>query len=456
MRPTHWLLGLLGAAGLSMALAVPASAHPLGNFTINQFSRVQLNGSQIEVLYVVDYAEIPAFQEQQRMGDDPAYAGRQFEALARGLRLEIDGRPLQLTMKDQSLTWLPGQAGLQTLRLQLLLAATAPTSMRHSASYTNTNFSGRLGWKEIVVEATGRASLLRSSAPATSISDELRRYPQNLLTSPLDVRQAGFTFVPTAVASNEAAIRLEVPGPFRLVQDRFAALITPTDPSLQVLALTLLAAMALGALHALSPGHGKAVMAGYLVGTRGRRSTALALGITITASHTAGVFALGLVTLYAASVITPERLYPWLTLLSGILILGLGATLTWSRSRTALHGHDHEHRQALPGRISLLGMGIFGGLIPCPSALVVLLAAISLHRIIFGLLLILAFSTGLAIVLTGIGLLLASGLPLLDRASRASGRAVLASGARFLPIASAVVVMIAGIGVTAQAIPGVR
>jgi ABC-type nickel/cobalt efflux system permease component RcnA len=195
-------------------------------------------------------------------------------------------------------------------------------------------------------------------------------------------------------------------------------------------------------------------MAGYLIGTRGRASTAAALGLTITATHTAGVFALGLVTLYAASIVTPEQLYPWLTLLSGVMVLGLGAALLWSRSHIALHGHDHRHsRQRGAG---LLGLGIFGGLIPCPSALVVLLAAISLHRIVFGLLLIVAFSAGLASVLTGIGLALASGLPLVGRLSHAGDRAVLARTIRFLPIASALVVMIAGLGLTVQAIPAVR
>src|ERR671923_2838988 len=120
MRATRWLPALLGATGLSIALGVPAFAHPLGNFTINQFSRVQLNGSQIDVLYVVDYAEIPAFQEKQRMSDDPQYVGRQLQALSSGLRLELDGRPLVLTLKDHSLSFQPGQAGLQTLRVQLL------------------------------------------------------------------------------------------------------------------------------------------------------------------------------------------------------------------------------------------------------------------------------------------------------------------------------------------------
>ena len=454
MRLARWFFGLVGAATLSVALAVPAFAHPLGNFTINHFSRVQIDGSRIDLLYVVDYAEIPAFQEKQHMTDDPGYMDRQIADLIRGLDLELDGHRLMLTVKDQSSAFLPGQAGLQTLRLQVLLSAPVPSDETSSATYRDENFPGRLGWKEITVRATGGARLRQSTVPSTSLSNELRTYPQDMLTSPLQVTRASFNFVPAAVSPTESRLRLPAAGPFVVVQDRFAALITPANPSLPLLALSLLAATALGALHALSPGHGKAVMAGYLVGTGGRPATAVVLGVTITATHTAGVFALGLFTLYAASIVTPEQLYPWLTLLSGVMVLGLGAALLWSRSHIALHGHDHRHsRQRGAG---LLGLGIFGGLIPCPSALVVLLAAISLHRIVFGLLLIVAFSAGLASVLTGIGLALASGLPLVGRLSHAGDRAVLARTIRFLPIASALVVMIAGLGLTVQAIPAVR
>ncbi len=224
----------------------------------------------------------------------------------------------------------------------------------------------------------------------------------------------------------------------------------------------MLAAIALGALHALSPGHGKAVMAGYLVGTRGTARHAVSLGLTITVTHTAGVFLLGLVTLFAASVITPERLYPWVTLFSGLLILGIGGALLLARTRVAMHDHDHQHDHASIGSRGLVALGISSGIIPCPSALVVLLAAISLHRVPFGILLIVSFSAGLAAVLTGIGVLLAGGLPRLHsslprlRGRLTVGAAVLARSARLVPVASALVITIAGLGLTAQAIPGVR
>jgi nickel/cobalt transporter (NicO) family protein len=460
MRPARALLALLGAIGLSIVVAVPAFAHPLGNFTINRFSQVQVNGDRIDVLYVIDYAEIPAFQEKQRIADDPAYLGRQVKTLGRGLLLEIDRQRVPLTIGDHSVSFLPGQGGLQTLRLQFFLSAVAPERGRQSATYRDTNYQGRLGWKEVVVQQAGGAALLASSAPAQSVTNALRVYPQDMLASPLDTTEARFTFVAAVdtPAGSQAALAAGVPGPLRLVTDRFAALITPDRLTPSVLALSLLAALALGALHALSPGHGKAVMAGYLVGARGTARHAVALGVTITATHTAGVFLLGLVTLYAAAVVTPERVYPWITLLSGLVIVGIGGTLLLVRAKTVWHGHDHghEHTHEPIGRARLIALGISSGIIPCPSALVVLLAAVSLHRVLFGVLLIVAFSVGLAAVLTGIGLALAGGLPLLVKLRAVGGRHVVARSIRLVPVLSAVVVTLAGLGLTFQAIPGMR
>ena len=466
MRARRLLLALLGALGLSVAVAVPALAHPLGNFTINRFSQVAVNGDRIEVLYVVDYAEIPAFQEKQRIADEPGYLAQRGGQLAHGLVLEVGARRLTLKLDDQSVTFLDGQGGLQTMRLEILLSTTLPAGGTQSAVYRDANYPGRLGWKEIVVQQAGGARLLRSSVPSLSVSSALRRYPQDMLTSPLTVTEARFTFRPSALAGAAAPSPLArvgqsgglLPSP---LSDRFAALIAPPHLSASLLALSLLIAIALGALHALSPGHGKAVMAAYLVGARGTAKDAVQLGITITATHTAGVFALGLVTIYAASIVTPERLYPWVTLLSGSLIVVIGGVLLLSRARRAWHGHEHhdhgrDHPHTPLGRRSLLALGISSGIIPCPSALVVLLAAVSLHRVVFGILLIVAFSVGLAAALTGIGLALAGGLPLLVRAHGLRDRPRFGRSMQFVPVASALVVTIAGLGLTLQAIPVLR
>jgi ABC-type nickel/cobalt efflux system permease component RcnA len=460
MKARRALLALLAAIGLSVVVAVPAFAHPLGNFTINRFSQVQVDGDRIDVLYVIDYAEIPAFQEKQRIADDPAYLDRQVRQIGGGLVLDVGGQRVPLKITDHSVAFLPGQGGLQTMRLQIVLSAVAPAHGRQSATYRDTNYQGRLGWKEVVVQQAGGAALLTSSAPAQSVTNALRVYPQDMLASPLDVTEARFTFVPSVAASarTQPVLTPIAPGPLRFVTDRFAALITPSRLTPSVLAWSLLAALLLGALHALTPGHGKAVMAGYLVGARGTARHALELGVTITATHTAGVFLLGLVTLYAAAIVTPERLYPWVTLLSGLAIVGIGGSLLLARARTAWHGHDHGHEHAHEpiGRRGRIALGISSGIVPCPSALVVLLAAVSLHRVLFGVLLIVAFSVGLAAVLTGIGLVLAGGLPLLVRLRAVGGRHVVARSMRLVPVVSALVVTVAGLGLTVQAIPGVR
>ena len=460
MKAQRALLALLTAIGLSIVVAVPAFAHPLGNFTINRFSQVQVNGDRIDLLYVIDYAEIPAFQEKQRIADDPTYVDRQVRQIAGGLVLEVGGQRVPLAINDQSVAFPMGQGGLQTMRLQILLSAVAPARGRQSASYRDNNYQGRLGWKEVVVQPADGAVLIASSAPAHSVTNALRLYPQDMLASPLDVTEARFTFVsPLATSARTQPVLTSIaPGPLRSVTDRFAALITPSRLTPSVLAWSLLAALALGALHALTPGHGKAVMAGYLVGARGTARHALELGVTITATHTAGVFLLGLVTLYAAAIVTPERLYPWVTLLSGLVIVGIGGSLLLARARTAWHGHDHGHEHAHEpiGRRRRIALGISSGIIPCPSALVVLLAAVSLHRVLFGVLLIVAFSVGLATVLTGIGLALAGGFPLLVRLRAVGGRHVVARSMRLVPVLSALVVTAAGLGLTFQAIPGVR
>jgi ABC-type nickel/cobalt efflux system permease component RcnA len=254
--------------------------------------------------------------------------------------------------------------------------------------------------------------------------------------------------------------------------------------------LALAAAAALGAFHALEPGHGKTMVAAYLVGSRGTAAHAAWLGLIVTASHTLGVYALGAIALYASRYVMPERLYPWMGLASGLLIAGLGCRLLRERLRAgtaghdhghgahahedrahdhgghahghvhddahhhahADHGHDHAHHHA-HGPVTagqLFTLGLAGGIVPCPGALVVLLAAIGLNRIGFGLLLIVAFSAGLAAVLIGIGIAVVHAGRLM---SRWSGSGPLVT--RWLPVTSSVVITVVGLGLAAQAIGAV-
>ena len=217
-----------------------------------------------------------------------------------------------------------------------------------------------------------------------------------------------------------------------------------------LLLAALAAALFWGAAHALSPGHGKTIVTAYLIGKRGTPRDAALLGGIVTLTHTIGVFALGLVTLALSQWIVPDRLYPWIDLTAGLLVVSIGLTVLRARFRHARHHHHHHDHDHELSRRSLLAVGVSGGLLPCPSALVVLLAAISLHRVAFGLILIVAFSTGLALSITGIGLLAV----LAKRAfARRSFDGLLI---RALPAVSAAVILVAGIAMTAHAIPKVH
>jgi nickel/cobalt exporter len=433
-------LAVLLAVGGALLAPAAASAHPLGNFTINRFSRVEVSGHRLYVRYVLDMAEIPTFQAGRI--DAHAYARR----IAKNARLVVDGRPAQLVPLGTALAHPRGAAGLRTTRLEVILAG--PTLHEQvSIVYRDNNYQNRIGWKEVVVGSDTR-----------SASAELRAYPKNLLQSPLDVTSvktqlgpADGPDVPPALSTGKT-----LQAPDRIADAGFSSLIGREHLSALVILASLAAAFFWGMAHALSPGHGKTIVAAYLVGRRGTPWHAAALGAIVTVTHTIGVFALGLVTLALSQFIVPDQLYPWLNLASGVLVVAIGATVFRSRFRHR-HPHAHVHHdqvrgpgpQTGPSRGSLLAVGISGGLLPCPSALVVLLAAISLHRVPFGMLLIAAFSAGLALSITGIGLVAVFAKQIFRRASF-EGRLV-----RLLPAASALVILAAGLAMTARALPKV-
>ena len=429
------------------ALAAPsvASAHPLGNFTINRHATVELSGDRIYVHYALDLAEIPAFQ----LGERVRAAGFAGEA-GRGLELRLDGRRAPLRVLERRVQKRPGAGGLETLRFDAVYVADGSGTR---LSFRDRNFDSRIGWREIIVRARDGAALHAASVPVQSASDELRAYPNDLLRSPLDVSAATARFslgdkagTPPSLSGSAAAERRG---------GGFEALISRGDLSFGVIVLSLAIAAFWGAAHALTPGHGKAIVAGYLVGTKGRPLDAVLLGGIVTLTHTVGVFALGFVTLLLSQFIVPETLYPWLTLTSGLLVVAVGASVLWKRARgTHQHHHDHDHdhhhdHHHHHDRRGLIGVGLAAGILPCPSALVVLLSAIALHRIGFGLALIVAFSVGLAATITSIGLVAV----LAKRAfSRISFDGPLV---RLLPAASALVILAVGIGITVKALPEV-
>jgi len=527
-----------------MCLWVPtASAHPLGNFTINHYAGLGVSHESLTLDYVLDMAEIPTLQEIETLDanrdgkpeaiEAATYHPRHCEELRPQLDLRLAGQPVTLTLVSSDVEFTAGAGNLYTLRLTCFFRADrAAATNSVQIDFSDNAYADRLGWREIVVLPDGVN--LQGDFTSTSISQRLTAYPDNLLSDPLDQRQVSFQLIPGAPAqatsassSPMATQTANLPAGTR--DDAFTRLITLQDLSLPAILLALAISVVWGGMHALTPGHGKTLVAAYLVGSRGTARHAMFLGLTTTITHTAGVFALGLVTLLASEFIVPEQLYPWLSFLSGLLVVGLGFSLMISRLRAAgglplllnggrsrldhdhsfdsavehthphqhehgprgehshhthdhehtgefsHHGHDHAnlsehthhehdhgdgpHSHLPPGADgspvtwrSLLALGISGGLLPCPSALIVLLGAIALGRIGLGLLLVLAFSLGLAGTLTGVGLLLVYARRLFERLNVGRGGLIM----RLLPVASALFITLAGVGIAVQAFMQLR
>ncbi len=280
--------------------------------------------------------------------------------------------------------------------------------------------------------------------------------------------------------------QLSVPDGDTALRERLESLLTVNEPTVGFLLVALGVSFLAGAAHALSPGHGKAVVAAYLAGSRGTIGDAVYLGTVVTITHTAGVFALGLIALYASQYLLVDRLLVWMSFTSGLLIVTIGGWLFWSRwqalrSRDSgdehqhrhwpfgkphshSHGHNHHHEHGhshshgghehahrhdhgdghhhdppRAGRGSLLSLGISGGLVPCPEAMAVLLISFTINRIALGLLVLLAFSLGLAAVLIAIGVAMVLAGPALSRLTK-DGPLL-----RVLPVGSAVVVTLLGV-----------
>ncbi len=476
MRTAVWrALTLLGVVAGTALLPAPAFAHPLGNFTISTSAAIALSPGAVRVDYVVDMAEIPTVQAMPELDADgdgdvsedegSAWAAARAPELLANLTLEVNGRPVALEAVTADVELLPGQAGLDILRLEATFSG--DLDPRGELAFADANFADRVGWHEIVATSADGVAIAGSSAPATSLTDRLRTYPTDLLSSPLDVREATLSFAPGAnVASS--SIAEEVGGPTGrpgVVGGAFADLVERTGP---VMVVALLLSFGFGAVHALGPGHGKTLMATYLVGAGGRVRQAVAVGGAVAVMHSASVLALGFVVLTATEVFAPERVYPWLGLASGLIALGLGAALLIARlggsgDRGRAHhdsgadrgGHDeghrheahaHPHPHPVPegpvlSRRGLVALAVAGGILPSPTALVVLLASVALHRIGYGLALIGAFSLGLATALVAVGLLALRARDAVAR--RMSGRA-----ARLLPLASAGAIAVLGIVLT--------
>ncbi|HWL65075.1 MAG TPA: hypothetical protein VNP73_03790, partial [Actinomycetota bacterium] len=404
-----------------------AHAHPLGNFSVNRFSGLEIGDEEVTVHYVIDMAEVPTLQLlpvidlDKDGGVDERELTRFVTSLGPKLgpllKLQADGRSLPLEVQRAEGRFSRGQGSLDVLRIEIDYSADL-TSSSARIDYADGTFPGRRGWVEVVAYTSGDQGIEDSSVPTTSVSSELRRYPKDMLKSPVAVQTAIVDVDPGAAAAPRPSDAAPQAREVSRLEKAFTGLIE-RRMSPGVFVLAILIALAFGAVHALGPGHGKAIMAAYLVGTKGRVRHAVTVGIAVSLMHTLSVIGLGAITLWASSMFPPEAVYPYLSLASAAVVLGLGGYLLTKRLRSRHvhshehphdHSHDHSHHHGhetvdVMSWKGLTAIALSGGLLPSPSALIVLLGAVALHRVALGITLVGAFSIGLAGALAVIGIL---------------------------------------------------
>ncbi|MER7776128.1 nickel transporter [Streptomyces sp. NPDC096191] len=477
--------GLLarGAAALTAACALvllaPAgvSAHPLGNFTVNRYDGLIAAPGRLSVDHVEDLAEIPATQagpDVERLG--PAeWARRRCERAALESRLTVDGRGVALTARHSGVRVRPGQAGLDTLRLECRFTAPLPDSGPVSVGFRAAGASAGPGWREITARGD-RTTLTTSDVPEESASRELTRYPQESLSSPADTASASLRVRPGGPALDRDGHDAPAASVLPRGADRWTraldSLVARRHLTLGFAALALVVAVALGAGHALAPGHGKTLMAATAAARGGgaRLKDVLPMAASVTVTHTLGVVALG-VLVTAGSAATPS-VVAWLGVAGGALVTLAGASLVRRALRNRAHGrthahhhdhghsHDHDHphehgphthtHPASPTLRGTILLGFAGGLVPSPSAVVVLVGAAAVGHAWFGLLLVVAYGLGLALTLTAAGVAvvrLGGGVSrLLTRRPRWTSGPLAGMVRRATPLGSACVVVLLGAG----------
>ncbi len=505
---------------LSLAVAAgPIAAHPMGNFSVNQYFLLDLRAETPVIYYLADIAEIPSFTEldlldtdfdsQVTREEEEAYLNLRVPELMANLSLSAGGEPVVLKLAERKLVLLEGMGGMIVFNLLLQLQPADFDAAGQNLVLTSTNFEGESGTRECKVILGGRfkdqtGDLGRETLEyQTLVQKDDADNPvyqdfdaQFLLSlSPIEgavpmanAEPIAFDWTATARGARESGEQGIADGLAKalteVVEDaatrtnedndvvaenvdapRTSPAATPVERALDDMITTsrrdvakgsetnanllarvsdlirskelspplflfgMLIAAAMGMGHAFSPGHGKTVMAAYLIGERGTSWHALILGIIVTITHTWSILLLGIVVLYAGEAISEEQLQFWTGIASGLIILGLGIVLFQRRYRTYViakygahsHGHDHHHHGddddhghshvvetedgAPPTYGSILWLGISGGIVPCPAALIVLLLALKFGRLFYGLWLIVAFSIGLAAVLVAIGII---------------------------------------------------
>lgn len=477
--------------------AIVVTAHPMGNFSVSHFTRFDVGKKAVNVTYVLDLAEIPTYQLMRDWNLDPAAdakipqatldekASKQAAEWIKQLDFTSDGVRIQPKQGSTTVKLSDGAGGMHVSRIETSLRL---ENVQGKLAFEDRNYPDRAGWKEIVIESTDGTPIIQASQSGTDRSKALTEYPSDpTLTPPQDLRANIEWHVdkpvivtkivpieqpaaPVTQAATPAPATAPKPIAGEVTKgDYLSRMLSQHDIPFNVMLIGIAVAFAFGALHAKSPGHGKTMVAAYLVGSRGTMKQAAFLGGMVTLTHTISVFILGLVTLAFAKYLAPEKLVTWLGVASGLSIVLIGTTLFYKRLRTLGHGHSHGphhhhhhhdddhthdhdhgphgHSHVPEGEVSiksLIALGASGGMVPCPSALVLLLISISLGHVGLGLLLLISFSLGLAGVLMAIGMLVIYAKQWLPDPVKTSRHPAF----RLIPIFSAFVIVCIGLVMT--------
>jgi nickel/cobalt exporter len=475
MRPRIWFL---------LALASGLGAHPLGNFSVSHYTRLEVSARGVEVTYVLDLAEVPAYtllrdwklDAKSPQAELDRKAAEQAQVWAKGLEFRAAGQPVEPRFVRASInvsSEADGQAAARIVSTFDLPGVKAPLQ------FEDHNFPDRYGWKEIVIGSGNGAAIVTASQGSTDRSAALTAYPTDAIaSSPQDLRAS----VDWSASSAMPPRIVPVPQPAAVQPqgaekqpppkgDFISRLLAQHEIGWPWMLLGLAVAFGLGGAHALEPGHGKTIVAAYLVGSRGTMKHAALLGAVVTFTHTISVFLLGLAMLVLSKSIVPANVIRKLEAASGMAIVVIGAMLFYQRLRQLLHerahelGHHHHHGHDDHGPHShthlpkeevtlgnLIALGVSGGLVPCPAALVILLAAIAFGHVGAGLILLVAFSLGLAGVLMGVGMLVLYARSWLPNSDAAGRHPIF----RLVPVLSALIIVCLGLLMTGVSLGWVR
>lgn len=474
------------------------AAHPMGNFSVSHFTRINVNKGSVKITYVLDLAEIPTYQLMRDWNMDPSAAAKipqatldekatvQAREWLKQLDVTYNGERLRPRLEHTTINLSDGAGGMHVSRIETALRL---DNVQGQLAFEDRNYPDRAGWKEIVITSTDGTPIIQASQSGANRSKALTEYPADpTLAPPQDLRASvewhvespvivtkivpiPQPAVPLTQAATPTPVAIPKPVAGEVTRgDYLSRMLSRKDIPFTVMLIGIAVAFAFGALHAKSPGHGKTMVAAYLVGSRGTMKQAAFLGAMVTLTHTISVFLLGLVTLLFAKYLAPEKLVTWLGVASGISIVLIGASLFYKRLRALSHAHAHthghhhhhdhdgahthdhdhgptDHSHVPQGEVtlrSLIALGASGGMVPCPSALVLLLISISLGHVGLGLLLLISFSLGLAGVLMAIGMMVIYAKQWLPDPVKTSQHPAF----RLIPVFSAFVIVCVGLVMT--------